>query len=57
MSSSTTRYVVLTRLYIQHADCLQQEFTDEFKRRTQSLTKGKCQYGLIEHDHWNQPDW
>lgn len=32
-------------------------FTDEFKEHTQRLTNAKCQYGLIDHDHWVQPEW
>jgi len=26
-------------------------------RHTQRLTNANCQYGLIEHDHWVQPEW
>lgn len=26
-------------------------------RYTQRLTSSKCSYGLIEPDHWHQPDW
>lgn len=26
-------------------------------RYTQALTNSKCHYGLIDHDHWYQPDW
>ncbi|WWD01339.1 hypothetical protein V866_008282 [Kwoniella sp. B9012] len=33
------------------------DFSDEFKRYTQSLTKAKCHYGKIEPDHWHQPEW
>lgn len=32
-------------------------FDDAFKEHTQRLTNAKCHYGLIEHDHWHQPDW
>ncbi|GHJ86821.1 hypothetical protein NliqN6_3223 [Naganishia liquefaciens] len=32
-------------------------FDDAFKEHTQRLTNSKCHYGLIEHDHWHQPDW
>jgi alpha 1,2-mannosyltransferase len=38
------------------ADCMQ-EFSDDFKQRTQALTSAKCHYGLIPNDHWYQPDW
>ncbi|WVW83027.1 hypothetical protein I302_105044 [Kwoniella bestiolae CBS 10118] len=33
------------------------DFSDEFKRYTQSMTKAKCHYGKIEPDHWHQPEW
>jgi len=32
-------------------------FSEEFIQRTSQLTSGKTQYGVIPHDHWNQPDW
>ncbi|KAF9002117.1 glycosyltransferase family 15 protein [Cyathus striatus] len=32
-------------------------FTDEFKERVQALTKAKVEFGVIPHDHWNQPEW
>jgi hypothetical protein len=32
-------------------------FDDAFKEHTQRLTNAKCHYGLIEPDHWHQPDW
>ncbi|KAJ9104391.1 hypothetical protein QFC20_004527 [Naganishia adeliensis] len=32
-------------------------FDDAFKEHTQRLTNAKCHYGVIENDHWNQPDW
>ncbi|RSH94087.1 alpha 1,2-mannosyltransferase 2.4.1 [Saitozyma podzolica] len=35
----------------------EEDFSDEFKRYTQSLTSANCHYGKIEHDHWFQPDW
>ena len=35
----------------------EEPFDDEFKEHTQRLTNAKCHYGLIEHDHWYQPDW
>lgn len=35
----------------------EEPFDDAFKEHTQRLTKAKCHYGLIEHDHWVQPDW
>lgn len=36
---------------------MNQPFSDEFKKHTQDLTDAKCHYGLIEHDHWYQPEW
>ncbi|CAD6579864.1 MAG: alpha 1,2-mannosyltransferase 2.4.1 [Tremellales sp. Tagirdzhanova-0007] len=33
------------------------EFSEEFKRYTQSMTGAKCHYGQIEHDQWHQPEW
>ncbi|WVQ74575.1 hypothetical protein IAR50_004176 [Cryptococcus sp. DSM 104548] len=33
------------------------DFTDEFKRYTQSLTKAKCHYGKVDAEDWNQPSW
>jgi alpha 1,2-mannosyltransferase len=35
----------------------EEDFSDEFKRYTQSMTKAKCSYGKIESSHWVQPDW
>ncbi|WVR05196.1 hypothetical protein IAU60_002208 [Kwoniella sp. DSM 27419] len=35
----------------------EEDFSDEFKRYTQSQTKAKCHYGKIEPEHWYQPDW
>ena len=32
-------------------------FTDEFKRRTQAVTKAKCNYHVIPDEHWSMPDW
>lgn len=32
-------------------------FTEEFKRRTQAATKGKCYYHLIPAEHWDMPSW
>lgn len=26
-------------------------------RRTSQLTSGNATYGVVPHDHWNQPDW
>lgn len=34
-----------------------EEFDENFKKHTQSMTKAKCHYGLIPSEHWNQPDW
>ncbi|WVF72198.1 hypothetical protein IAT40_007010 [Kwoniella sp. CBS 6097] len=34
-----------------------EEFSEEFKRYTQSMTKSKCHYGKIDPEHWYQPDW
>lgn len=33
------------------------DFSDDFKKYTQSLTNANCYYGKIDHDHWHQPDW
>ncbi|KAF9002119.1 nucleotide-diphospho-sugar transferase, partial [Cyathus striatus] len=30
-------------------------FTNEFKEQAQALTKAKVEFGVILHDHWNQP--
>ncbi|ORX39932.1 putative alpha-1,2-mannosyltransferase [Kockovaella imperatae] len=35
----------------------EEEFSEEFKRYTQSLTSSNCYYGLIPADVWFQPDW
>ncbi len=32
-------------------------FTEEFKRRTQAVTKAKCYYHTIPKDHWSTPSW
>lgn len=32
-------------------------FDDVFIKYTSELTNSKCHYGLIEPDHWHQPDW
>jgi mannosyltransferase len=32
-------------------------FSEEFKHRTQGLTKAKCNYELIPKEHWATPDW
>lgn len=34
-----------------------EEFSDEFKERTQAQTKAKCNYELIPRDHWEIPNW
>ncbi|WVO13927.1 hypothetical protein L204_101552 [Cryptococcus depauperatus] len=34
-----------------------EDFSSEFKRYTQSMTRSKCYYGKIQSDHWHQPDW
>ena len=26
-------------------------------RRTSQLVSGNASYGVIPHDHWNQPEW
>lgn len=31
-------------------------FTEEFKEWTSNIVSSKTSYGLIPHDHWNQPD-
>ncbi|TYJ59211.1 hypothetical protein B9479_000200 [Cryptococcus floricola] len=33
------------------------DFTEEFKRYTQALTKAKCHYGKVDAEDWNQPSW
>ncbi|KAL1406886.1 hypothetical protein Q8F55_006298 [Vanrija albida] len=33
------------------------DFSDEFKEKTQALTSATCKYGKIDPDHWHQPDW
>lgn len=33
------------------------DFSDEFKEKTQALTSANCKYGKIDPDHWHQPDW
>lgn len=35
----------------------EEDFSDEFKRYTQSMTKAKCYYGKIDPEHWYQPEW
>ncbi|KAK9354279.1 glycolipid 2-alpha-mannosyltransferase-domain-containing protein [Lipomyces doorenjongii] len=32
-------------------------FTEEFKRRTQAMTKAPCRYELIPKEHWETPPW
>ncbi|CAG8446637.1 11155_t:CDS:2 [Ambispora gerdemannii] len=32
-------------------------FTDEFKRLSSAMTKGKTEYGIIPKEHWSVPDW
>ena len=32
-------------------------FTDEFKTRVRRVTNASVEFGVIEHDHWFQPDW
>ncbi|BEI82603.1 hypothetical protein CcaverHIS002_0304710 [Cutaneotrichosporon cavernicola] len=34
-----------------------EEFDDTFKQLTSNIIGTKAHYGLIEHDHWHQPDW
>jgi len=34
-----------------------EDFSEEFKKYTQALTKANCYYGKIQSDHWNQTDW
>lgn len=34
-----------------------EEFTEEFKTRTQAETKAKCSYELIPKEHWDVPSW
>ncbi|PHH79011.1 hypothetical protein CDD80_5864 [Ophiocordyceps camponoti-rufipedis] len=32
-------------------------FSEEFKRKTQAVTKAKCNYELIPEEHWATPSW
>ncbi|KAK4646297.1 putative mannosyltransferase ktr4 [Podospora pseudocomata] len=32
-------------------------FTEEFKKKTQALTKAECRYELIPKEHWAVPEW
>ncbi|RCI08698.1 hypothetical protein L249_4837 [Ophiocordyceps polyrhachis-furcata BCC 54312] len=32
-------------------------FSEEFKSKTQAVTKAKCNYELIPEDHWATPSW
>jgi mannosyltransferase len=32
-------------------------FTDEFKEKTQAVTKAECRYELIPREHWDVPSW
>ncbi|PHH63463.1 hypothetical protein CDD81_5842 [Ophiocordyceps australis] len=32
-------------------------FTQEFKKKTQAVTKAKCNYELIPKEHWKTPAW
>ncbi|KAJ6438627.1 alpha-1,2 mannosyltransferase KTR1 [Purpureocillium lavendulum] len=32
-------------------------FSEEFKKKTQAVTKAKCNYELIPKDHWATPSW
>ncbi|KAL5615533.1 hypothetical protein BROUX41_005577 [Berkeleyomyces rouxiae] len=32
-------------------------FTEEFKRRTQAVTKAECRYETIPKEHWDTPSW
>ncbi|KAI8997406.1 nucleotide-diphospho-sugar transferase [Pilobolus umbonatus] len=34
-----------------------EEFTDEFKDLTSSLTKAETKYGLIDKEFWSYPEW
>ncbi|GAM36391.1 hypothetical protein TCE0_018f05450 [Talaromyces pinophilus] len=34
-----------------------QPFTEEFKQKTQEVTKAKCYYEQIPADHWEAPEW
>lgn len=35
----------------------EQPFTEEFKRRVQTLTNAKVEFGFISRDEWFQPEW
>ncbi|KAK4451839.1 family 15 putative glycosyltransferase [Podospora aff. communis PSN243] len=32
-------------------------FTEEFKEKTQAVTKAECRYELIPKEHWEMPSW
>ncbi|KAI9310602.1 glycosyltransferase family 15 protein [Dichotomocladium elegans] len=34
-----------------------EEFTEEFRELTMSMTNAKTEYGLIPKEHWSFPDW
>lgn len=36
---------------------IRQEFSDDFKKYTQSLTNSNCSYGKIDIETWLQPSW
>ncbi|KAI0079942.1 glycosyltransferase family 15 protein [Panus rudis PR-1116 ss-1] len=33
------------------------DFTDEFKKRIQTITDAEVKFGKIPPEHWHQPDW
>ncbi|KAI0763668.1 glycosyltransferase family 15 protein [Irpex lacteus] len=35
----------------------EQPFSEEFKERVKGITDAPVTFGLIDHDHWYQPDW
>jgi len=35
----------------------EEQFSDDFMKSVRELTQNKIEFGLIQHDHWFQPDW
>lgn len=35
----------------------EEQFSEDFKKRTSEITDAKVEYGLIPKDHWVQPTW
>lgn len=34
-----------------------EEFTDEFKKGVQQMTRSEVRFGLVPKEHWSYPDW